>query len=209
VDKGGHEVKDTNAQASKSVYSKYVREIKRCPEFVKVYEDNIRPDAFPLTPDELVINGKLWPEMTKHLEVFVIGEPCALGMPVAIDPEKPVMEILPPLLGEGAEESVLFDPSQGASHTHRYEEIYLFSGTDPDDPEDLGGEIELWLGLGKSAEKFMITKSTAVIMPPGLPAGPVVFRKVNRPILWVVILDNPTYGMIPTGTNPPGFMPEV
>lgn len=70
---------------------------------------------------------------------------------------------------------------RGASvqpHTHDYDEVIGFFGTNPDDVHDLGGEVELWLG----DEKHAITKSCMVFIPAGLQHCPLSFLKVDRPI---------------------------
>ncbi len=67
------------------------------------------------------------------------------------------------------------------SHTHTFDEYLLFLGTNPDDQFDLGGEVEVWLG----DEKRMITRTTAVFVPAGMPHCPLVFHKVDRPFIFI------------------------
>jgi hypothetical protein len=70
---------------------------------------------------------------------------------------------------------------RGASvkpHTHDYDEVIAFFGTNPDDLHDLGGEVELWLG----DEKHIITKTCMVFIPAGLQHCPLTFHRVDRPI---------------------------
>jgi hypothetical protein len=72
-------------------------------------------------------------------------------------------------------------PSRGVgteSHTHDYDEVIAFFGTDLDDPYDLGAEVELWLG----DEKHIITKSSLVFIPKGLKHCPLTFLRVDRPV---------------------------
>jgi len=64
------------------------------------------------------------------------------------------------------------------AHTHDYDEVIAFFGTDLDDPYDLGAEVELWLG----DEKHIITKSSLVFIPAGLKHSPLTFLKVDRPV---------------------------
>ena len=64
------------------------------------------------------------------------------------------------------------------AHTHDYDEVITFFGTDLDDPHDLGAEVELWLG----DEKHIITKSAIVFVPAGLQHCPLAFLRVDRPI---------------------------
>ena len=64
------------------------------------------------------------------------------------------------------------------AHTHDYDEIFGFIGTNHDDPYDLGAEVELWLG----DERHIITKTSLVFVPAGLKHSPLVFRRVDRPV---------------------------
>jgi hypothetical protein len=63
-------------------------------------------------------------------------------------------------------------------HTHDYDEIIGFFGTDLNDPYDLGAEVELWLG----DEKHIIKKTSLVFIPAGLKHGPLYFLRVDRPV---------------------------
>jgi hypothetical protein len=66
-----------------------------------------------------------------------------------------------------------------AAHTHDFDEFLTFWGTNPDDPKDLCGEIELWL----EDEKHLITRSCLVFIPKGMKHCPLIVRRVDRPIL--------------------------
>jgi hypothetical protein len=83
--------------------------------------------------------------------------------------------------------------------------MFIFSGTKPYESNDLGGEIELWIGLGEQAEKYTITKPTAIAFPPGLVHGPIVFRKVNTPISWVIVHNAPYFSNCVVRLLPPEF----
>jgi len=63
------------------------------------------------------------------------------------------------------------------AHTHPFDEVLGFFGTNPDDPDDLGAEIEFWLG----DEKHILTKSCLVYIPAGLKHCPLIHRRVDRP----------------------------
>lgn len=63
-------------------------------------------------------------------------------------------------------------------HTHDFDEILAFFGSNPEDYHDLGGEVELWLG----DEKHILTKSCMVFIPKGLQHNPLIFRRIDRPI---------------------------
>jgi hypothetical protein len=63
-------------------------------------------------------------------------------------------------------------------HAHNFDEVLCFFGTDFDDPHDLRGEIEFWLG----DEKHMFTKSSIVFIPKQLQHGPLIYHRVEKPI---------------------------
>lgn len=69
----------------------------------------------------------------------------------------------------------------GKPHSHDFGEYLIFLGTDPEDQFELGGEVELWVG----DEKHMITKSTAVYVPGGIPHCPLYIRRVDRPFMFI------------------------
>lgn len=72
-------------------------------------------------------------------------------------------------------------------HKHDCAEIFLFMGTNTEDPDDLGAEIEFWMGEGEETEKIKINTSSLIIVPGGLVHLPMFFRNVTRPVLNVVI----------------------
>ncbi len=63
-------------------------------------------------------------------------------------------------------------------HVHDTDEIIGFFGSDPANPHDLGGEIEIWL----EDEKQVITKSAMLFVPAGMKHCPLVLKRVDRPI---------------------------
>ena len=67
-------------------------------------------------------------------------------------------------------------------HNHDFDEYLVFLGTNPADPSDLGGEVEIWLG---DEEKHTLTKSCAVFVPRGVYHTPLIFKRVDRPIMMV------------------------
>ena len=77
-------------------------------------------------------------------------------------------------------------------HKHDYEEIFMFLGTDPKDPRDLGAEVEFWIGEGKDMEKIVFTTSSSIYVPPGVAHFPQIWRNVKRPVFTVVVM--PTTG---------------
>ena len=66
-------------------------------------------------------------------------------------------------------------------HTHDFDEFIGFIGSKGQkDPQDLGGEMEVWLG----GEKYMITKSCLIYVPKGLKHCPIRFTRIDTPILF-------------------------
>ena len=56
------------------------------------------------------------------------------------------------------------------SHSHNdFDEVYYFFGMDWTDNTRLGGQVEMWLGHGDDAEKFVMKDPTAVYVPKDWP----------------------------------------
>lgn len=69
------------------------------------------------------------------------------------------------------------------SHTHDFDEVVGFLGSDPQNPHELGGEVEFWL----EDEKYILTKSCLIYAPAGLRHCPLRVMRVDRPILFLAI----------------------
>ena len=69
------------------------------------------------------------------------------------------------------------------AHTHDFDEVIGFIGSDPENPHDLGGEVEFWL----EDEKYILTKSCLIFAPKGLRHCPLRVIKVVRPILFLAV----------------------
>jgi hypothetical protein len=67
---------------------------------------------------------------------------------------------------------------RAGAHTHTFDEVVTFYGTDPENPYDLCGEIEFWL----EDERYLFTRSCLVYVPRGLKHCPLIIRRVDRPI---------------------------
>ena len=68
-------------------------------------------------------------------------------------------------------------------HSHTSDEILIFAGSDPNNIEDLGGEVEIQLG----DEIHKIDKTATIFIPKGLPHAPIFFKRVDRPFLFIAI----------------------
>ena len=77
--------------------------------------------------------------------------------------------------------------SQKSPHKHDCDEIFIFMGTDPEDVDYLGAEVEFWLGEGEETEKITINTSSLVFIPRGLLHMPMFYKNVRRPSIRMVI----------------------
>ena len=64
-------------------------------------------------------------------------------------------------------------------HVHPNDECLVFLSLDPDNPYDLGAEIEI--DMGTEMEPYVFNTPCAVIAPAGLVHCPLIVKKVNRP----------------------------
>lgn len=74
-------------------------------------------------------------------------------------------------------------------HTHEFGEVVTFFGSNAEDPTDLGGEIEFWLG----GEPNIITKSCIIFVPKGVSHCPLILKRVDRPIFHFASATDPNY----------------
>jgi hypothetical protein len=74
-------------------------------------------------------------------------------------------------------------------HTHEVAELLIHIGTNPDDPSDLGAEVEMC--MGEELEKHTFNKSTIVYIPPGVVHCPWTIKRVDRPFIFMQILQGP------------------
>jgi len=68
-------------------------------------------------------------------------------------------------------------------HSHSFPEMLCFIGSTPGDLTDLGAEIEITLG----GEKHLIDTAAVVSIPAGLEHCPIVFKKVDRPLVFLEV----------------------
>lgn len=112
-----------------------------------------------------------------------------------------------PVGGEHTDELLGISRKLPHKHPEPLYETFTWVGTDPDNPDDLGGTVEFWIGEGEEAEQYLITKPTTVVIPPNLVHLPEYFREVHRPFVSVCILNTGHYvGTIEQiEVFPPGF----
>ncbi|HEY96720.1 MAG TPA: hypothetical protein G4O16_00890 [Dehalococcoidia bacterium] len=70
-------------------------------------------------------------------------------------------------------------------HRHDFNQVNFWLGTDTNSIGDLGAEVELC--IGEEWEKHMITTSTAVAIPGGLPHYPAMINKIDRRFIYVEV----------------------
>ena len=71
-------------------------------------------------------------------------------------------------------------------HTHREgcNEIVLHIGGDPNNPEDLGAEIEFSVG----GQPLVFDTTSGIFVPAGVKHGPVVWKRLTRPHLQIAMV---------------------
>ena len=71
------------------------------------------------------------------------------------------------------------------SHIHSEAELLIHLGTDPNNPDDLGAEVELY--MGPELERHVITETTIVFIPPNFMHAPWNPLKTARPWIFIEI----------------------
>ena len=74
--------------------------------------------------------------------------------------------------------------NEAAPHIHDFPIIMSFIGTNPKDIYDFDAEIEFSIG----GEKQVITTAAVISVPAGLDHCPLIFKKVNKPIVFLEIM---------------------
>jgi hypothetical protein len=80
-------------------------------------------------------------------------------------------------------------PHKDTGHDH----LFSFLGTDPENPGELGGEVEFWLGEWDDIDKVVVNPPSSVYVPAGLAMFPMIWRNVNRPIIMCVLASTAIY----------------
>jgi hypothetical protein len=84
-------------------------------------------------------------------------------------------------------------------HAHNYDELILHIGGDPDNPEDLGGEIEIYVG----GQPLVFDTTTALFLPKGVKHGPLTWKRVSKPhIEMTIMLGTGDFAEANPGKNP-------
>ncbi len=79
-----------------------------------------------------------------------------------------------------------------AGHTHDWDQLLCFMGSDPNNYFDFGAEIEFF--MGEEAERYFINTTTIIYIPKGMVHGPLEYKKVHKPIMFNNIVLASHYG---------------
>ena len=74
-------------------------------------------------------------------------------------------------------------------HTHANDELLVFLGSNPDNIHDLGCEVEMC--IGPEMERHVFTESNLVYIPAGVVHGPIRFRNLRRPFIFIQAVHAP------------------
>jgi hypothetical protein len=74
-------------------------------------------------------------------------------------------------------------------HLHREAEILFHIGMNPEDPMDLGAEVEFY--IGEKMERHVITTTSVTFIPPMVIHAPYRIIKVHRPFILVQVNQAP------------------
>ncbi len=81
------------------------------------------------------------------------------------------------------------ETTENCPHVHDTDEIIGFFGSDPNNPYDLGGEVEIWL----EDEQHLLTRSALIFVPAGMPHCPLILRRIDRPIFHFTVVMSGKY----------------
>jgi hypothetical protein len=84
-------------------------------------------------------------------------------------------------------------PTVHPVHHHDHDEILGFVGSNMDDLNDLGAEIDLVIGDVKTT----ITKTCFIHVPAGVKHGGLCFRKIDRPVFQIAMLRQDIFESVP------------
>jgi hypothetical protein len=69
-------------------------------------------------------------------------------------------------------------------HVHDYDEIIIHWGGNPEVPQDLGGEIEFYIG----GQPITFNTTTGMFIPKGTPHGPLTWKKFRFPHIQMTLM---------------------
>jgi hypothetical protein len=75
------------------------------------------------------------------------------------------------------------------AHSHDFDEVLGFIGSNRENPRKLDGVIEFWL----EDEQYIIDYSCLIFVPRGLKHLPLVFRRIDSPVFFFTAGNSTTY----------------
>ena len=75
---------------------------------------------------------------------------------------------------------------------HNADKMMFFSGTDPENLDDLGAHVEFHLGEGKNEEVFEFDGPRCIFIPKGVRHGPIYITRFRRNLNIFSVLGAPT-----------------
>jgi hypothetical protein len=81
------------------------------------------------------------------------------------------------------------DTSSPDPHTHDFDEVIAFFGTNRDDLNDLGAEIELWI----DNEKNLMNETFLAFIPAGIVHCPLKILSIKRPVFHFAVGQGKSY----------------
>jgi hypothetical protein len=158
-------------------YAKYLKEIQLGQKYVKSAGAEVMRFQGMIRPIEYDQDDE--PKCTLHFECFIwYGPGMFIGDGSSMEGKGP----------RGEKMTVRFLP-----HRHPAEEVFIFMSTDTNNPTDLGGEHEFWIGEGDEAEKLLITKNSVLFVPGGVVHNPNGCLRADRPYSMFVALKAPLH----------------
>ena len=76
-------------------------------------------------------------------------------------------------------------------HIHKSAELLIHVGTNPDDPMDLGAEIEMY--MGPELERHVFNRTTVIWIPPNFIHSPWKPLRIDRPFIFMEINQGPVH----------------
>ena len=82
-------------------------------------------------------------------------------------------------------------------HKHEFPQYLHFFSVNPNDARDFDAVIEFTVGDSEtSGKKYTITKPTAVYVAAGLFHGPLIFKEINKPVLFIDVAATGKYSRV-------------
>jgi hypothetical protein len=139
---------------------------------------------------------KEWPQKTAHFdyEQYVVRNPVRemLGGAKITNRQIPTMTYMSKHQVIGANYYLEFGWVYGIpqpnphipEHMHSFDEILLHISGDPQNPENLGGEIEYYIG----GQPLTFDTSSVLFLPKGLKHSPIIWKKFQKPHIEMAIM---------------------